>query len=675
MLDLVPSRRQLRPGTTGSPAAESGVKEPPFSVEKMDLAADASKDFYRYACGAWLDSNPVPADKSSWSIWDELQDRNSILLKEILEETVEGSAESGPAKQVGDFFASAIDRKHRDAMGFRPISSDLDHITRISSKESFARVLADIHQAGMPAFFRPLVAPDDKDSSVNALWLYQGGLALPDRDYYLKSRFASDREAYLSHIERMLCMLGESSAASQADVKAIMKIETILAKASRSSTAMRDPHRNYHRYSVEKLARRNPSFPWKLYFAQRGLSKIPWFVVGQPEFFDAIDDLVRSAPLKELKAYLRWQVLHWSAPYLHRKSDDEDFDFFHRRLLGQERPEQDWKRATTAVDQGLGEALGKLYVDRHFPPEAREKMVDLVRDLKSVFRDRLRTVPWMSEKTRELALVKFDRFTTKIGHPDVFRDYSSVRIRRDDYYGNVRRAAAFEARRKSAQIVKPVDRKEWHMTPPTVNAYFQPNFNEIVFPAGILQPPFFDLNMDDPVNLGAIGAVIGHEITHGYDDQGRKYDAEGRLRNWWSKADAKKFEERAKKMAREYSEFEALPGMKVNGLLTKGENIADLGGVSIAYEALQRRLMDGRTQRETIDGFSPEQRFFISFAQVWKTNIREGELRRLLTVDPHSPGRFRANGPLANMPEFWAAFNIPAGSSMRRPEKLRVKIW
>jgi putative endopeptidase len=585
---------------------------------------------------------------------------------------------------VGDFFISAMDRQRRDALRFRPVSSGLRAITRISSKTSFASLLASLHEQGIPALFDSPVQPDDKDSSVYALYLYQGGLSLPDRDYYLRRRFSHEREAYLSHMARMFTMLGDRRSAAEAESDAVMKIETLLARSSRTRTALRDPLRNYHRFSIDALIKRNHSFPWRPYFSNRQMSRVPYVVVGQPRFFDAVDRLLRKTPGGEMKAYLRWHLLHRSAPYLHTEAENEDFDFFRRKLQGQKQPEPEWKRAALVIDGvwgsqgiagGIGEALGQLYVERHFPPDARAKMVDLVEDLKAVFRDRLKKIPWMTEETRRLALAKFSRFTTKIGYPDKFRDYSSVRVRRNDYLGNVRRAAAFEVHRKAVQIGGPVDKKEWLMTPPTVDAYFHPNLNEIVFPAGILQPPFFDPAMDDAVNLGGIGMVIGHEITHGYDDQGRKYDADGSLHDWWSEADAKEFEARAKKIADEYSEFEPLPGMRVNGMLTRGENIADLGGVSIAYEALKRRLEEGRTSRDTIDGFTPEQRFFLSVGQIWRNNIRDEELRRRLTIDPHSPPKFRVIGSLVNLPEFWAAFNIPRGSAMRRPEERRVEIW
>jgi putative endopeptidase len=409
--------------------------------------------------------------------------------------------------------------------------------------------------------------------------------------------------------------------------------------------------------------------------ASTDLVPLSYEIVGQPEFFDSVDRLLRARPLAEWKTYLRWHLLHASAPYLHKEVEDEDFAFFGKVLSGQEEQEPRWKRGAKVIDRSIGEALGELYVARYFPVKAKARMTELVDNLKAVFSDRLQKVDWMTEATRAKALAKFARFTQKIGHPDKFRDYSTVEIRRDDYLGNVRRAEAFDTHRQLVRLGKPVNRSEWHMTPETVNAYFNPLQNEIVFPAGILQPPFFDLSLDDAVNYGGIGAVIGHEITHGYDDQGRKYNADGNLEDWWTPADANAFEERAQKIVDEYNAFEPLPGLHVNGKLTLGENIADFGGVTIAYEALQRALAKDPSKREKIDGFTPEQRFFISWGQIWRTNIREAEARRLVTTDPHSPGHFRAIGPLENLHIFYAAFGVQTGEPMWRAPEERAKIW
>jgi len=469
----------------------------------------------------------------------------------------------------------------------------------------------------------------------------------------------------------MFTLLGETPADAETHAGTVVALETELARASRSRVDLRDPNKNYHRFTGRELAAQTPALLWNVYFAGRNVSGFAYEIVGQPEFFDAVNQLVKERPLSDWQAYLRWHLLHGSAPYLPAAFEQENFDFFGRVLSGQPEPEPRWKRAAHVIDGSIGEALGRLYVEKCYPPAARARMNELVENLKAVFHDRLEKAAWMTPETRAKALAKFARFTQKIGHPDHFRDYSAVDIRRDDYLGNVRRAAAFEAHRETVRVGRPVDRTEWGMTPETVNAYFNPQLNEIVFPAGILQPPFFDVAMDDAVNYGAIGVVIGHEMTHGYDDQGRKYDADGNLNDWWTAGDAQAFDDRAQRVVDEYNAFEALPGLHVNGKLTLGENLADLGGVHIAYEALQRALAKDPSRRQVIDGFTPEQRFFISFAQVW----RDAEAQRLITVDPHSPGQFRAYGPLLNVQEFYDAFGIPPGSPMWLAPEQRAVIW
>lgn len=643
----------------------------------MDRRTSPAVDFYRFAAGRWLDTHPVPEDKTRWSGFDELLERNFYQLRGILEEAARarGGAPTHPRRQVGDYYTAALDLPLRAKKGYRPIEANLKAIQSAGSAPALLSLLARFHRMGTPGLFVTHVAPDEKNSSVYAFYLYQGGLSLPDRDYYLLDRFQELRTAYVGHMGRALGLAGESPRRAQSTSKSVLEIETALARASRSRTDLRDAERNYNRFTVTELARRYPRLHWKEYLRARGVRSVSYVVVGQPEYFDALAELLASASLPEWKAYFRWHLIHDSAYHLHPALEDENFDFFHRKLLGQQKPEPDWKRAAIQVDRALGEALGHIYVERHFPPEARTRMRELVQNLTEVFHDRLETVPWMSPETRALALAKFSRFTTKIGHPEKFRDYRKLRVSRTDPLGNLRRARAFEVQRKVAQLGGPIDRTEWLMTPPTVNAYFEPTMNEIVFPAGILQPPFFDVEMDDAVNFGGIGVVIGHEITHGYDDQGRKYDADGNLKDWWTPADAEEFKRRSQRIVEQYSLFEPLPGEPIKGELTMGENIADVGGVSIAYEALQRRLASGTTSDAPIDGFTPEQRFFLSFGQIWRGSVREEEQRRRLAIDPHSPGRFRVIGALANTPEFWKAFNIPPGSPMRQDENRRVAIW
>jgi len=650
---------------------------PAFSIDYMDRSVSPKEDFYKFADGNWVKQNPVPPDKSRWASFTELAERNWFLIHDILDkaEADTTAPAASPTREVGDFFASAMDTNRIEKLGFKPIAPSLKRIDRLKTTAELFPLLADFHLHGFGGMFAGGFGPDDKNSSIYALQLAQGGLSLPDRDYYLKDSFADTRAKYREHVAKMFELLGEKPADAAAHAGTVLDLETELAKASRTRTELRDPNKNYNKFTTAELIATNPAIPWKAYFAALDLTDPSYEIVGQPEFFTALNRLVQDRPLSDWKVYLRWRVLHASAPYLHRAVGDETFAFFGKVLSGQQEQEPRWKRSAHVIDHSIGEALGELYVQKYFPPEARQRMIELVDNLKAVFRDRLDHVPWMADATRARALAKFDRFTQKIGYPGKFRDYSSVKIARDDYLGNASRADAFEAHREIARVGKAVDRTEWHMTPETVNAYFSPNENEIVFPAGILQPPFFSMDADDAVNYGAIGVVIGHEMTHGYDDEGRKYDADGNLNDWWTDADGKDFDARAQKVVDEYNGFEVLPGVHVNGKLTLGENLADLGGVNIAYDALERLLAKDPSKRKTIDGFTPEQRFFISFAQVWRTNIREAEARRLVTVDPHSPGRFRAVGPLFNVQAFYDAFDIKQGDPMWHPPEQRAKIW
>jgi len=656
--------------------AEPSPKIPRFSVDYMDKSVAPDADFFHYANGNWVKNNPVPPDKSRWASFTELQERNWYLIHEILDSVcAEKSAPNSDEQKVRDFFLSAMDTNHLEQLGFKPLQAGLKRIDKIKTREEFFRAVADFRHSGAGSCFGEGVSPDLKNSGVYALYLTQGGLGMPDRDYYLKDSFAKQRQAYGVHVAKMLAMIGEPEDEAKKNSVTILELETAMAKASKSRADLRDPIANYHKFTVAQAVTNYPHLPMLVYLDECGLKKMPDLIISQPEFLDAFDKLVESRPLAEWKTYLRWHLVRATAPYLNSAAEDESFAFNGKVLRDQEVQEPRWQRSARAIDAEIGEALGKLFVEKHFPPAARARMLELVGNLKAVFRDRLQKLEWMSETTRAKALVKFDRFTQKIGHPEKFRDYSTVKIKPDDYFGNVQRADLFEAKRELARVGKSVDRTEWHMTPETVNAYYSPSINEIVFPAGILQPPFFDADMDDAVNYGAIGVVIGHEMTHGYDDQGRKYDGEGNLNDWWTADDAKAFEARAQKVVDQYNGYEALPGLHVNGKLTLGENIADLGGTSIAYEALQRALAKDPSKRKKIDGFTPEQRFFISLAQIWRTNIREAEARRLVTVDPHSPGQFRAIGPHVNLQEFYDAFDIKSGSAMWREPELRAKIW
>jgi putative endopeptidase len=663
-------------GTPSERSADKAPRVPRFSPDYMDLSVKPGTDFYQYADGKWVKNNPVPADKSRWGAFMELQERNWFLIHQILDYTLTCKPQANSSSQkVADFFRSAMNTNRLEQLGFKPLQPDLKRIEKLKGADDLLRLLADFHARGIDAGFNRSASPDAKNSEVYAFYLGQGGLGLPDRDYYLTERFAKQREAYAAHVAKMFALLGEAPDAAKTHAATVLELETALAKASKSRVELRDPIANYHKFTVAEIVRDYSNARLPLYLAASDLGKLSEVIIRQPEFFKALIALAAQRPLADWKVYLRWHLLRAAAPYLNAVAEEESFAFYGKVLRDQQEQEPRWQRAARVIDGEIGEALGQLFVERHFPPTARARMLELVQNLKVIFHDRLQKADWMTGTTRAKALAKFDRFTQKIGHPDKFRDYSTVQIRPDDFLGNVQRADAFETRRELRRVGQPVDKTEWHMTPETVNAYFNPSQNEIVFPAGILQPPFFDMEMDDAVNYGAIGVVIGHEITHGYDDQGRKYDADGNLNDWWTEADAKAFEARAQKVAEQYNAYEPLPGVHVNGELTLGENLADLGGTSIAYEALQRALAKDPSKRKKIDGLTPEQRFFISLSQIWRTNCRDAEARRLVTVDPHSPGQFRAIGPHVNQPEFYEAFDIKEGMPMWRAPELRTKIW
>ena len=633
----------------------------------MDKKVDPRQDFYRYAAGTWVKNHPLPPDKSRYGSFTELSEWNLLSLKRIAERCAgdEGIAQGGTTALVGKFYRSALDSRARERAAFGPIEEHWKGAEAVSSPEEVAAFIPRLHRDGVGAGFQPFSKADDRNSEVYAFFMWQGGLSLPDRDYYSTDSFAGARRGFLAHMQKMFALKGLGKREAKTRSEAVLRVETALAKASRSRTDLRDPVKNYNRVEAGELDGKYPHLAPASYLSAAGVAA-KYVVLGQPEFFSALDSLLAEGNVDDWRAYLSWAVLADAAPFLHREAEDENFDFFQRELMGQKEQEAGWKRALRVVDRLVGEALGSLYVAEYFPEEARRRAAELVQNLSEVFQGRLKGLPWMKESTRAEALEKFGRFRVKIGHPAKFRDYSSIGVVADDYAGNVGRASAFEVARQAKRVGEPVDREEWFMTPPTVNAYFSPETNEIVFPAGILQPPFFDHRADDAVNYGGIGAVIGHEITHGYDDQGRRYDSKGNLRDWWTKEDESAFNSRASGVVKAYDGQQVLPGVKLNGKLTLGENIADLGGVSIAYEALQRQL--DKTGRKKIGGFTPEQRFFISWGQVWRQTVAKQEAKRLATIDPHSPGNFRAVIPATNHPSFDEAF------SPKKGEKAAAKI-
>lgn len=639
-----------------------------FSIDHMDTSVDPHEDFFLYSAGNWLKNNPIPEDKSLWGTFLQLMEKNTGDLHRILLECA-SSGKTVQEKMLGDMYASVMDTSKIDELGFSPVQEYMARADKINSVDEFLNYTFELSSLGISTLWHSFTRADKRDSSIYSYYFMQGGINLPSRDYYLEDSFSETRKFYLEHIGNVFSMYGMESKISGEYAQSISALETDLAKASRSQAELRDAEKNYNRYSTADLDKEFPNLKLNRFLEKMGVPKLDFVVIGQPEYFTHLNSIVTENNLPKLKNALRWGILTSAAPFLFSELEEEHFDMFARKIRGQPQQEERWKRAVHRVDEFLGEALGELFVKKHFGHEAREKMEVLVQDIKEVFEERLKRLEWMTEETRKQALVKFGRFKAKIGHPEKFRDYSSITIDPQDYFGNILRAAKFEVNRQSLRAGKPVDRNEWFMTPPTINAYFSPPDNEIVFPAGILQPPFFDVNMDDAVNYGAIGGVISHEITHGYDDQGRRYDENGNLRNWWSKTDLDNFLERANKVVNLYSSLEVIPGFNVNGELTLGENIADFGGVSIAFAALQRHLSKNPHLRKKVDGFTPEQRFFISWAQVWRENIMEEESKLRVSTDPHSPNKFRAQIPVYNHPAFEEAFP----QSGKTKEK--INIW
>ena len=645
-----------------------------FDLSAIDKAADPCKDFYQYACGTWIKNNPTPPDQARWGRFSELEERNREVLHQILEAAAKPDPNRDATTQkIGDYYAACMDEKTIDAKGLAPLQPELDRIKNLAQKSQIAAVIAHLHRIGIQPLFGFTSGQDFKDSNSVIAQLDQGGLGLPDRDYYLKDDAKSKeiREKYLLHVQRMFQLAGVDAATAKAQAEVVMRMETDLAKGSLDRVSRRDPEKVYHLLKKADFEKANPGFAWPQYFA--GVKPPPFATVNVswPEFFRAIDALLDNASLNDWKTYLTWQTLHSEVPVLPNSFLNENFDFYGKTLTGAQQMRPRWKRCVDYTDNQLGEALGRKYVEKTFGAEGKERTLKMVAALEKALGEDLESLPWMTATTKKEALIKLHAITNKIGYPDKWRDYSSVVIKRDDDMGNGFRADEFEFQRQLDKIGRPVDPTEWFMSPPTVNAYYDPQMNNINFPAGILQPPFFDKNADDAVNFGGIGMVIGHELTHGFDDEGRQFDPKGNLRDWWTAKDASAFEERAACFADSYSNFTVAPNVHVNGKLTLGENTADNGGVRIALMALMDTI--GREQAaKKIDGFTPEQRFFISFGQVWCSNDREEAQRMQVQVDPHSPARFRVNGVVENSPEFQKAFSCKAGQPMVSQNACRV---
>ena len=646
---------------------------PGFSVSNIDTTANPCVDFYQYACGSWMKNNPIPSDQARWGRFDQLQERNRAVVREILEAAAKPDAGRDTATRlIGDYYAACLDEKTVEAAGLKPLEGELARIRGLQNKAELGALVARLHRGGVDAMFTFGSGQDFKDSTQVIAQIDQGGLALPDRDYYLKQDAASVelRQKYVAHVARMFVLSGETEAAAKASAETVLRLETALAQGSLDLVSRRDPEKVYHKLSTREMEALSQRFGWKEYLTTSGAPEFPTVNVSAPEFLKALDAAIGSFSLAEWKTYLTWELLHTAARLLPAAFVKENFDFYGKTLTGAKEMRPRWKRCADFTDAQLGEALGKQFVERTFGAEGKARTLKMVDALEKALGQDLEQLPWMTAETKKQAAAKLRAITNKIGYPDQWRDYSSVEIRRDDAVGNAQRADAFEFQRQLNKIGKPVDRLEWGMTPPTVNAYYDPSMNNINFPAGILQPPFYDNAMDDAVNFGGIGAVIGHELTHGFDDEGRQFDGAGNLRDWWTAADAKEFETRAACISKEYSKFEVAPGATVNGQLTLGENTADNGGVRIALMALLNTI--GRADTAKIDGFTPEQRLFLAFGQVWCANEREEALRLQVKTNPHSPGKQRVNGVMQNMPEFQKAFSCQAGQPMVSANACRV---
>jgi putative endopeptidase len=644
----------------------------------LDRSVNPCDDFYRFANGGWVKNNPVPAAYPTWATFNKLHDENEQALRVILDAaSTNPSANRDPDwRKIGEYYGSCVDEKQVESAGLAPIEPELARIRAIHDAAGLQVEIAALQRIGVGAGFRFGAEQDYKDSAKVIASAGQGGLGMPDRQYYLKDDEKSQklRDGYVAHVTKMFELMGDDDTKAAAEAKTVLDLETRLAKASMERVALRDPNNRYHKMDLARVRELTPHLGWEEYLKETGAPAVNEINIGQPDFFKELDSAIASIPLDDWKVYLRWHLVHARAAALPAKFVNENFSFYGKALTGTEEMLPRWRRCVQATDRALGEALGRYYVEKNFPPAAKAKAQEMVKNLIAALRDDLQTLDWMSPETRKKAIEKLDAIRPKIGYPDKWRDYSAMHVGRVPYAENENHAEAFAFAREMAKIGKPTDREEWGMTPPTVNAYYRSNNNEIVFPAGILQPPFYDPLRDDAMNYGGIGAVIGHELTHGFDDQGSKFDPAGNLVNWWTAEDLKNFQERGDCIAKQFDGYFVEPGLHENGKLVEGESIADLGGATIALAAFHKSL-EGKPEPAPTGGFTPDQRFFLAFAHVWANNSRPEFKRLLVATNPHPLGDFRANGPLSNMPSFAKAWGCSANSPMVRPEGERCRIW
>ena len=651
-------------------AAPSG-HEPALDVSSMDRSIDPCVDFFQYSCGGWIKKNPIPPDQSSWDTYSKMQDENRERLRGILETAAQtDSKRDAAAQKIGDYYASCMDEKAIDAKGAQPLQPELEKIGQLKSKKDLAEIAASMRSDGVLFGFGS--AQDYRDASQVIAEADQGGLGLPDRDYYLKedAKSVELRKKYVAHVEKIFELLGDKPDVAETEAQTVLRIETALAKGSLTRVERRNPKNLDHKLTSAELEKISPDFAWTIFFTKVGLPSLSSLNVTSPNFFQAMNEEISKENLADWKVYLRWHLAHADAPYLSTPFVNENFAFYGKTLRGQLELQPRWKRCTQNVDNDLGEALGQVYVEKYFSPEAKQQALKMVKEIDAAMAQDIDSLSWMSKATKEQALVKLHGMANKIGYPDKWRDYSKLEIVRGDELGNVERSRKFEFNRDLAKIGKPLDRGEWDMTPPTVNAYYNPQMNDINFPAGVLQPPAFDPTSDAAPNYGDTGGTIGHELTHGFDDEGRQFDAKGNLRDWWTAEDAKEFQQRADCISNQYSTYTIIDDIKINGKLTLGEDVADLGGLILAYMAWKQDTKGENLQ--PIDGLTPDQRFFVGYGQSWCGETRDETKRLRATVDPHSPEKYRTNGVVSNMPEFQDAFQCKAGAPMVNQNRCRV---
>ncbi|MFZ6689190.1 M13 family metallopeptidase [Undibacterium sp. SXout11W] len=667
---------------SSAPAVASTASKPNATLSSgidlqwQDTTVRPQDDFFKFMSGKWLATAEIPADRARFGSFDQLRDLSEQRSRDIItalanDKTLKAGSNQ---KKIADLYNSFMDEAHANKLDIKPLNATFKQISKLEKKEEFPALIAQLSQLGVSLPVNSGVNQDARDSSTYAVYVSQGGLSLPDRDYYLKddAKFKAFRDAYVKHVEKMLSMSGEKNAdKSAAD---ILALETQIATIQWTKVENRNPVNTYNKIELAKLTELMPGFNWTSYFAGTGVgNKVNYVIVRQPSFLTALAKIVNDTPVAVWKSYYKWKVLDAYAPFLSQRFVDEDFGFSSVTLRGIPENQQRWKRSVASVEESMSEALGELYVAKYFPPENKARMQKLVNNLIEAYKQSIKTLTWMSPETKKEALVKLSKFTPKIAYPDQWRDYSGLQIKADDLVGNVMRSRSFEHQREIAKLGKPVDRKEWGMSPQTVNAYYNSRKNEIVFPAAILQPPFFNPAADDAVNYGGIGAVIGHEISHGFDDSGSQSDGDGNLRNWWTKEDKENFAKLTDALVAQYNAYSPLPGYNVNGKLTLGENIADNSGLSIAYKAYQISL--GGKPAPVIDGYTGDQRLFMGWAQVWRGKARDAEAIRLISIDPHSPAEVRGNAPLTNVPGFYSAFGVKEGDKMYVAPEKRTTIW